>query len=536
LLGLVFLALVPNYPGFYVLGFLFALLCLAVYAPGNLKDDLRRPRPAGAGRLRDALCAAVIFAIVLAAGAVTFLPVMNISAPKEIELGKGTLALLGKVGSEVVMRAYVGDQDRLPQVRHLLSLYSRAQPLIKADAELSFGKGEAGAEGLRVATQDTVLISSGPFREQVSPISQGAIDAGIARLVSPPRLVHNLQGEGEKSASDGSPRGLSLWNGYLEARKVYVEDRLWDPSERLPAGSAVILAGPRMPLDPEKELALRNYLANGGKLMMLLDPLVAAVDPSFFAGFGLGIPEGLASDPDSSLAGTESSFLVLKNFPAHPVTVGLTRPVLMPLAGAISDKPAPSTPRGPTRSLTLGPDDDTQGGPSSGEGPGAEAGNEAAGGDAATGAALQGESPQDLPPLQGHTWVIAMSGNDSFLETDLSSIREGTLAAGPTDIRGPLALATATSFTGGGRLVLVADSDLASNAYIGYAGNLDFLSGALYWLMGAEEELAAPQSGYVLSVTTQVARLLFFVPVIIWPLLVLAVWGIHYRRRKMASA
>jgi hypothetical protein len=569
-LGLAFLVVLPRIPGFYVVSLSLGLVFLLIYAPSNLGallSDL--PRGGLRGLALRALLGLALFLAVLAAGSVTALPSLNVAAPAQAGLSPATLAFLERIEGKVLLRAFAQDEASLARARYLLGLYSKAQPLIRTEASLAFGRAEPDPDDLRVARQDSVQVIYRGHGETVSPVTQNSINASLERLLSPPRLVLNLLGEGERSASDPSRRGLSLWQDYLGTKKIYVEDSLWEPGEPAPKASAVILAGPRMPLPPEKEESLREFLLGGGRALLLLDPLVAAVDPSFFAGFGLSLPEGLAVDPASALAGTESSFVVVRDLPLHEITSGLSQPVLLPLSGAIGEAPAEAANGGPAggagpqaRTLTLVGDDAEGGAVDGGKGgaegavDGGEDGAEGAGdggqggaegaGDGGKGGAEGGAAPpaqadaQAAParggPLKGETFALAMSAEGSFLETDLNSIRERDFRADESDPQGPLALATATAFEGGGRLVLIADSDLASNAYIGFAGNADFLTNAMYWLLTGEGEPAAPQTGLVLTVNDFLARLFFFVPVIIWPLVVLSVWALFYHRRKKASA
>jgi hypothetical protein len=545
ILGLGFLALLPGLPGPYLLSFLVFTVLFAIYAPKNLKP-LISSFSSGTRRrtLGHAIKLLVVLIVVLGAGSLTVLPTINVAAPPQAELTGQSIKVLELIHDDVTLHAFVADEAIRPQVEYLLSLYSKKQPLIKTETSLSYGKTETSEDELQVARQNTVLVSSGTFRELVSPITQSAINASLIRMISPPRLVYNLMGEGEKSAVDESGRGLFLWSQYLEGKKIYIEDYFWAPGQSVPSGAAVILAGPRMPLDESKEAALKEYLQHGGKVLMLLDPMVSTLDPSFFDSFGISLPEGLLVDPDSSLAGTESVFVILKNFPAHPITLGLRQPVILPLAGAITESvPKEAAPEAPPIPLLSNVVDEgaEDAAPASEEDIKVAEDSEAPAPQEDITVAENEEAPPHTPEevetaFQGHTWALGLSGKESFLETNLNSIRETTFQIGPPDLQGPLSVATATSLASGGRLVLVADSDLASNTYLTFAGNAAFISNMLYWLIGAEEDLSNPQNGVVLTITSFLARVFFFVPVIIWPLLILSVWAYFYWRRKKASA
>jgi hypothetical protein len=149
--------------------------------------------------------------------------------------------------------------------------------------------------------------------------SRGLAEA-FNRLVSPSALIYNLVGQGEKLALDPSPLGLSLWTESLERRKVFLKDHVWGPNSPLPKGAAaLILAGPKVPLDPDKTADLIIFLAQGGKLLVLTDPLSPGLDPATFSEIGLTLAKGLVADPETAWAGTDDFFPVSLTFPPSPL-------------------------------------------------------------------------------------------------------------------------------------------------------------------------------------------------------------------------
>jgi hypothetical protein len=257
-----------------------------------------------------------------------------------------------------------------------------------------------------------------------------------------------------------------------------------------------------------------EYLARGGKLLILQDPMVAGFNAGALAPYGLSMPWGLAVDPGAAWAATEDFFLVSRDFPAHPLTMGLTQPVVWPLAGALV---ASAPPEG---AAPVGPGGTGDPAPSAADG---LAGTEADAGAAETGPA-------------SHTWAVALSSEAAWLETDRTSLAGRTHRYQPGgDLPGPLVLASATTIEGGGRLVLAADADLAANAFISYAGNQALLNSMVFWLLGAQEDLAPPPPTAWLDITHAKARALFWIPTVIWPLAVLLWWYRRYLRRRRGA-
>jgi hypothetical protein len=432
------------------------------------------------------LLAAVL--VLTAAGALTRLPILNPGPRSELTLSNQELQTLAKLPEPVVLEAQLSTLGAI-RFGPLLELYAKASPKVKVQRIPGPGRVEAQGEALELTLPDRVTLRSGPLVETVSPLTQLGLAQAFYRLISPSRVVYNLVGDGEKSTQDASPQGLLTWSTALEKRQIFLRDHYWAPGSPLPpGGSALILAGPRTQLDPIKTAELLRRLAQGGRLMVLSDPLVPGLDPDTFSSLGLTLSQGLVVDPETAWAGTDDLFPVSYDFPAHPATLGLRQPVVWPLVGAI------------TRAETLA------------------------------------QEPDPDNALAGPTWVVARSSPTSFLETDRAALarRQPRLDPG-VDPEGPLTLATATSLQSGGRLALVADSDLAANAFIANPGNLALLEGLMSWLLGAEAELPAGPQGTFFNVTQSRARAMFWLPVVVWPLLCGLAWLVYWRRRRGLS-
>jgi hypothetical protein len=426
--------------------------------------------------------------LLLALGALTKLPIYNLGPSKSLSFSPSEEKTLAKLSEAVEIEVFLSP---LGETRFgpVLALYAR-YPHITVKKNYGSGQAEVNANNFQLALPDRAIIRSGPYVETVSPLSQLGLRAAFFRLTSPSRVVYNLVGDGEKSVQDPSPLGMSLWSQHLERQKIFLRDHIWAPNAPLPqGGAALILASPKTALSEDKNAALIHFLAQGGRLLALQDPLTLGIDPAAFQDLGLTLAQGLVVDPETAWAGTDDLFPVNFDFPAHPATIGLSQPVVWPMAGAIlaaENLPEPE----PT-----------------------EANN----------------------PLAGSSWAVARSSPESYLETDRVALAERRPKLDPElDPAGPLILATASALASGGRLALLADSDLAANLFITNPGNLAFMDNLIYWLLGAEDGLPTAPQGTFFNVTQNRARAMFWLPVVVWPLFATLVWLIYYQRRRAA--
>ncbi|MCL2028853.1 MAG: GldG family protein [Deltaproteobacteria bacterium] len=488
-LGLTFLGLAllgrlaaPFWPGFWLPPLALGLLSLFLAGRDRWRSDWAAWRsPAGRARARLWAGLALGLALALAAGQARFGPVLDLSQSRNMTLAPATRELLARLDRPLTITVRLGPQNpREPWIRELMNQFRLAAggrvEIVFINPQL---EPEAGEEGPVPAWPGSALVASDAFRENVPVLTEEALRGVLSRLLTPaPRLVYFLYTFGEKLTQDQNPGGLSQWAQDLEARRILALDYYWAEGAPLPAeAAALVLAGPRAPLGELRERSLLAYLQRGGRLLVMVDPLISTLSQDFWRPLGLIYPDGLVIDPEASLGGTAESYVISRDYPGHSLTRGLSRPILWPLAGAFLSE-------------------------------------------------SEGEAP---------VYVLAESSTSAWLETDAASLGRGDYRyqAGE-DTPGPLALAVAADFPGeGGRLAALADSDLAANGFWGFPGNRAFLGAVVNWLLdepAADSETPRPGAELVLSGIS--ARLAFWLPTLVWPALILGAWFIFYRRRR----
>jgi ABC-type uncharacterized transport system involved in gliding motility auxiliary subunit len=253
---------------------------------------------------------------------------------------------------------------------------------------------------------------------------------------------------------------------------------------------------------------LKGYLAKGGKVMVLLDP-VLKVDQAQPTGLQSLLKDwGIEADNDVVLdvsgtgrlaLGTDESVPVAASYPSHPITENFQLLTAYPLARSMSP---------------------VEGG------------------------------------VNGHTaQKIVETSKNSWGETNLKSLTGGQPAKmDEGDKAGPLALASAVSAPATvtppaktpakdgdaakpaeTRLVAFGDSDFASNAALGVSGNRDLFLNAVNWLAQQENLIAIrprdPEDRRI-TLTADQERRIFFLTVLIVPGLVLLAGVQTWWRRR----
>ncbi|MEO1084153.1 MAG: GldG family protein, partial [Acidobacteriota bacterium] len=175
------------------------------------------------------------------------------------------------------------------------------------------------------------------------------ITSAILSLVeTDKKKLYFTTGHGEPPLEALDLRALSQAEDLLKKDNFEVDT--WSPlgADAVPADAdAVIIAGPTTNfLDPEVEL-LRRYVADGGRVLALLDPVFDAQGTStvrigledWLGELGVDLRPDLVLDPSAELAYYGAETLFTDSYGEHPTVAGLARSktrVLMPLVRSVS--------------------------------------------------------------------------------------------------------------------------------------------------------------------------------------------------------
>jgi ABC-type uncharacterized transport system involved in gliding motility auxiliary subunit len=295
-----------------------------------------------------------------------------------------------------------------------------------------------------------------------------------------------------------------------------VEKIVLAQAREVPADATVlVIAGPRTDfLAPEIE-AIKTYVAKGGKVMVMLDPPEEAdkdlpVLEAFLNEWGFSVGRNIVVDASGigQLLGTDASVPVAASYPSHPITTNFQFMTAYPLARSV---------------------DAVEGG-------------------------VNGHTPQPLVQTSAQSWaeadIAALGKGDGRVELNpekgdkAGPISLGAAVSAPaTEAPEKPAEAKAEEPAGAAaeppkpesRLVVIGDSDFATNGILGVQGNRDFFLNAVNWLAQQENLIAVrprePEDRR-LTLTADDQSRIFLLSVLILPGLVFAA-GIYnwYGRR-----
>jgi ABC-type uncharacterized transport system involved in gliding motility auxiliary subunit len=364
------------------------------------------------------------------------------------------------------------EPGRFQRFRDSLSMYTNASPNIQVEY-VDMDREPARAREYAIVAPGTVVMEYDGRREKVMSEREQDLTNTLIKVTTGRQIkAYFVQGHGERDSVGNDRPGYASVVDALKRDNYTVDNIVLAQSQAgVPADASVlILAGPTADyLKPEVD-AIRTYVRRGGKLLVLLDPPVgesARSTPTLEAllkewGITLGHDVVIDASGMGQLLGTDASVPVVASYPQHPITENFDLLTAFPLAQSV-----------------------------------------------------RGEAGVELGTA--NTQNVINTSDRSWSESDLKSLASGgkvSLDEAAGDQRGPITIALSLSMDAPDappaadakpadgdkpadgakpapktqmRIMVVGDSDFATNAAAGIQGNADLFVNMNNWLTQQED-------------------------------------------------
>lgn len=211
--------------------------------------------------------------------------------------------------------------DRLSQFTDKLDLET-LDPNLNPRAASAYGN---------VSAYGTVILKQGDREQRMeNDFGEEAFANALVNLTSrSDHMICFVTGHGEAGVDDDmSETGAGGIVLKLESTNYTVEELTLFRQASIPERcEVVVVAGPKVdPLPQEREM-LARYVARGGALMVLLDPLSTPALAADMARYGVAVQDDivLENNPELMMVGGDPSMLMLNedSFAGHPITKDL---------------------------------------------------------------------------------------------------------------------------------------------------------------------------------------------------------------------
>ncbi len=432
----------------------------------------------------------LIFGIMLA---VVYLTAMNhnmgwdLSRTGENTLDQKTRNILAAVDFDIRVTVFDKPGSERDKARDLLDLfalespdiyYEFIHPDIRPGAARRFGIDRYGRTVIAGKGRQVVVdnLTEESFVNALLTIKQGR-----------KRNIYVTYGHGEPAINDKEKGGLSSLASALRKDGYRVDGVLTTRRDVVPRDAdLLIVAAPRERFIPGEIQALREFIQQGGNVLIAIEPFADGGLKDLLDEVGIEIGDDLVVDPANHVAGSEATIPVVSIYGSAEAVAGYTGATVFPTS----------------RSLVV----------------------------------------RENPPAGVAVSRLARSSDQSWAEHDHASITgHEEFSFDPADRRGPLDIALLAMVQAHGNreagILVFGDADFLTNAYFNVAGNRNFAMNCIS---------AVLDQGYLISLDEGQPRdvpfvltpgrlaLMFWVPVVVVPSLLLFFAMVLAWKRKRA--
>jgi ABC-type uncharacterized transport system involved in gliding motility auxiliary subunit len=450
-----------------------------------------------ARQTKFALYATIYTLIVVAVvGTVNFLAqrynkTIDATSNKKFTLSDQTIKIAKNLKDPVEI-TYWDQPTKFQGAHDLLDRYKNLSPKIDVQY-MDTDKKRTQAIAAGVKTLGTVFVKVGNKQQEAKSVSEEEITGAMVRAMKGgERMACFVLGSGEHGITDTERNGYSGVKDLLEKSNYKTETlKLLEKPEIPNTCTVLIVGGPQHDYIQPEATAIKNYVENGGRALIMVDPplklgrmetdenqtLVTVLNS-----WGISPDKDLVLDTSGvgQLFGLGPEFPLVTSYESHAIVREMKEtPSGFPIA----------------RSLQVKNGDKTT------------------------------------------VEKLFSTGDNSFATLNLTSPE---IKPSATDKKGPLVLGAAGTYNSGkeggnGRFVVVGNSGWIANGFLRFNGNRDLFLNMMNWLSSDEDLISIrpkePEDRR-LNMTTRQMSMVFYESVIFLPLLiVMAGVGVWWRRR-----
>jgi len=406
---------------------------------------------------------------------------------KKYSLSQQTRKILKDLNRDVTIFAF-DRQRNFGERRDVLGMYSTASNRVKIEY-VDPDRQPARAKEFGIRSYGTVVVAAGERHMEAQGDTEEGITNALVRVLKGKRTACFITTHGERKL-DGTERdGYDKFKTQLGNENYQTETLPFLQKLDIPTDcTMLVIAGPQNDYLPPETDAINKYMQNGGRALVMLD---AGVDlPNLVKMVGDWGPKAqndlvIDENPVAQIFGTEPYMPLIVKYGSNPIVQPLNgRATLFPIS----------------RSFDVG------------------------------GSSKPGAS------------------NDSLCETSPESYgvpdwtpKMTQIRHSPKDIKGPLTVAVAGSVPGAGaekkegRFVALGTSLVATNSFLNFQSNRDFVMNSINWL-SADEDLisirATPPESQHLNMNAQAMRRVLILGVFGIPILIVLAGVLVWWQRR----
>ena len=414
----------------------------------------------------------------------------DLTEAKLYTLSDQTKKILGSLNEDLFLYGFFKEEsEEKTKAIRLFEEYKTSSRYIKYKL-IDPDKNPMMARKYDVKSYGTIVVEYGGEQEKVYIPEEKYITKAILKLIkSGEKKIYFTKGHGEKSIDEYGIEGLSKLKSKLEDEQYKVEE-VFLMREGVPSDcNILVICGPKIDFTESEINEIKKYIEKGGRVLALIDPGNFPKLSNLLSQYGMKLENDIVVDLASRRFLGDAMSPMIMDYPYHQITKDFNLGCIFSWARSVEEK-----------------------------------GN---------------------PPSNINVSSIARTSPESWAEKDLSSVEKGYVKYEPDrDRKGPISLGVACEIEIEGkkeekkkaRIVAFGDSDFITNKFFNFSGNGNLILNTFGWL--AEEEIlisirTKERENQPLNLTEKQGRVIFFIPVVAIPGLLMALGGFICIRRRL---
>lgn len=389
-----------------------------------------------------------------------------------------------------------------PSYKKLRDFFKELEPINQNSIHVDYlnpdrdrARMELLAKKFKIETLNSVVIASkGGYKqlgdsdlieksdsETLFKAEEAVLNSIVSLMQNQKETVVFLNGHGEKQLKDMSQTGLGGMKIFFAKNNAQCGNYLFHSGKKLPGNiSLLIIAGPTKKFTEPDLAEIENYVSNGGNLLLFLDPLVQTGLEPLLKKWGIGLGNQVVVDPSTGSPQISAANLFVANYGEHESMKNLKGVVTLFVV---------ARPVFPVKEQT-------------------------------------DWNVSALATTTPNGW------GETQITTQVYQYDKGVDLLGPVSI----AVAAQAKDKKSGRVVVVGDSEFATNSQLGNLGNQTFFSSIVKWAMGKKHliELPAKKIRQIrLHLNASQMKKIFWLSIVGLPLISLGLGAMVWSRRRI---
>jgi ABC-type uncharacterized transport system involved in gliding motility auxiliary subunit len=431
---------------------------------------------------------------------------IDFTAAKVHSLSDQSVTVLKNLKTDVTLKCFFRETNySRAAMENLLKIYAYHSPRIKYEF-IDPDRNPALVKRYGITQDGTTVFEAGDKESRITGATEEDVTNALIKVTrASKKALYFLEGHGEAALDDTDENGYSDVKAELEKLGYEVKKQTLALANTFPKDCALlVVAGPQKDLLPEELDTLKKYIQDGGRVLFMVDPETVTGLTPFLAQYGFKLENDVVVDTVSRLLGGDYFMPVVSEYEEHPITRKFSYATFFPFARSVEISDA--HPEGET--LT----------------------------------ALAKTSPNSWAERELQEKQVKFN-KDKDRQGPINLAAVATLKVQPESPPasetkpGEKAAETPKPREKEARLAVVGDSDFVKNRYYGLSGNGNFFLNIVNWLTEESDLISIQpktQTPRTLLLSPAQGRLIFFVSVVILPLLILVLGlGVWLRRRSL---